>query len=56
MIVTRSRRTDSGLDVPGSVDEDDAFVASKQDEPLQDFSALVVQRIVVPLTYMDSGW
>jgi len=56
MIVTRSQQTDSGLDVAGSVDEDDAFAASKQEEPLQNFGTLVVQRIVVPLTYMDSGW
>jgi len=56
MIVTRSQQMDSGLDVPGSVDEDDAFAASIQEEPLQNFGTLVVQRIVVPLTYMDSGW
>src|SRR5215470_12653580 len=46
---------DSRPDVPGHVDEDDALGAFEQDEPLQDFGALVVQRIVVPVPLHQLG-
>src|ERR1700682_5883806 len=50
-----TQRMDSGFDVPGDVDEDDALVALQQDEPLQDFGAFVVQGIVIPVALDQLG-
>ena len=40
---------ESGVQVPRDVDDDDALVAAKQQERLQDRSAFVMKQMVIPM-------